>query len=236
MARLSRAAATEESTPPLRASDLFPDLLGGGGDIILHEPITGAAADLLDKGIDHADATVGVADLRMELHAVELPGGGSHGGGGAGIGEAGDGEALRNLGDVVSVAHPGDAFLREALKEDTVGIQMGDGAAVFPGVVFPGLGDDTAQGVGHQLAAVANAQYGDAHFKNLLGQGRGAFCVNTVGAAGEDDADGAKGPNVLYGGLAGGMDLAVHMTFPHPAGNELIVLTAEVQDQNFLHK
>ena len=113
---------------------------------------------------------------------------------------------------------------------------MGDGAAVFPGVVFPGLGDDTAQGVGHQLAAVANAQHGDAHFKNLLGQGRGAFCVNAVGAAGKDDADGVKGPDGLHGGLAGGMDLAVHVTFPHPAGNELVVLTAEVQDQNFLHK
>ena len=51
--------------------------------------------------------------------------------------------------------------------------------------------------------------------------------------AGEDDADGVSGPDGLQrGGI--GLHLAVDAALPDPAGNELIVLSAEVQHDDSL--
>jgi hypothetical protein len=82
--------------------------------------------------------------------------------------------------------------------------------------------------VGEQLAAVADAQYGHAQREDLrihLGRACG---VNAAGASGEDDADGVLGPNFADGHVVG-FDLAVHIALADAAGNQLIVLAAEVQ-------
>ena len=64
---------------------------------------------------------------------------------------------------------------------------------------------------------------------------RGLLQINTVGAAGEDNAHGVEGTDFLNGrGI--GLDLAVNILFPNPPGDKLIVLTAEIQHQYlFVH-
>ena len=61
----------------------------------------------------------------------------------------------------------------------------------------------------------------------------GILQVNAAGASGEDNPD---GPQLLhfFQGPVVGMHLAVDSLFPDPPGNQLIVLAAEVQDQNRL--
>ena len=71
--------------------------------------------------------------------------------------------------------------------------------AVFPSGIVLGLGDLAAQGVGHELAAVTDAQHGDAQLKNLRVHMGGLFVIDAVGAAGKNDADGRHGLNLLQG-------------------------------------
>ena len=113
------------------------------------------------------------------------------------------------------------------------GVIVGLGLAVLPGGVVLGLGDLAPQQVGHQLAAVADAQNGHAPGENFRVHLGGGVQIHAVGAAGEDDADGIHGLQ-LREGSGVGLDFAVHAALPHPAGNELVVLSAEVQHDNSL--
>ena len=81
------------------------------------------------------------------------------------------------------MAHPGDSLLRQVLEERGGGVKVGDGLAEFAGRRSLHL---AAQGVGDQLAAVAQAQYRDAQLKDLrINFGR-IFSVDAVRATGED--------------------------------------------------
>ena len=100
---------------------------------------------------------LGVVDFRVVLYPIKPPGLVGDGGVGAHGRVAHQGKAGRDLGHVVAVAHPGDALLGQALEELAGGIVIGDGLAVLPGGVLLGGGDLAAQGVGHELAAVADA-------------------------------------------------------------------------------
>ena len=141
-------------------------------------------------------------------------------------------KALRNLRHVIAVAHPRNGLLRDALEQLAAGIVIGDGLAVLPGGILLGSRDLTAQGVGHQLTAVANAQDGNAqpeHFRVNVGR---FLQIHAVGAAGENNAHGRKGADLVQG-CGVGLDLAVDVLLPHPPGDQLIVLSAKVQNQDF---
>ena len=160
--------------------------------------------------------------LRVELDAVEAPFLVSDGHVGAGVRAGGQGEACGHLGHVVPVAHPGDPLLGQAAEQLAACIIVGDGFPVLPGGVVLGRGDLAAQIVGDELAAVADAQ------------DRQALQIDGLGAAGEDDADGFHRLQ-LSEGRGVGLDLAVHIALPDPAGDELVVLSAEVDDKDLFH-
>ena len=136
---------------------------------------------------------------------------------------------LRNA-QVVVVRGDSDV---NTLEDLAGGIIIGFSLAVLPGSVLLGGGNLSPQGVGHQLAAVADAQHRHAQLKNGRVHVGGLLLIYAVGAAGKNDADGLHGLQLLQrGGI--GLDLAVHPALTHPAGNELVVLTAEVQDDHGL--
>ena len=225
--------AAAEGQQHLAAAYLLPDLGDGGLTVVLHGPVTGSVADLVQEVTDHGDAVLGVVDLGVILHAVEAAGLVGNGHVGAGVGVSGEGKALGHLGHIISVAHPGDTLLGQTLEQLAGGVIVGLGLAVLPGGVVLGLGDLAAQSVGHELAAVADAQDGHAPGEDLgVHVGRG-LQIDAVGAAGEDDADGVHGLQ-LGQGSGIGLDFAVHVAFPDTAGDELVVLAAEVQHDNSL--
>ena len=97
--------------------------------------------------------------LGVELDRVEVPRRvleGGHGGVGA---RTGDGEALGEVLHGVAVAHPDGLGSGHALEEEARLGPREKGGTVLPPV---GAGDLAAQGVGHPLHAVADAQDGDA--------------------------------------------------------------------------
>ena len=170
--------------------------------------------------------------LRVELNAVEAPAFVGNGGIGAGVGVGDQRKTIRHPRHIVAVAHPGNGLFRNTLEQLAAGIVIGDGLAVLPGGVLLGSRDLTAQRVRHQLAAVANAQDGNAQPEHRRVNVGRFLQIHAVGAAGENDAHGRKGANLVQSrGI--GLDLAVDVLLPYPPGDQLIVLSAKVQNQDF---
>lgn len=153
-----------------------------------------------------------------------------HGGHGAGIGGRHGTKALGQLLYVVDVAHPGGLFDFEPFEEFAGRIHHGLGLSEFPLV---GFGDDAAEGFGDQLHAVADAEDGDAQFEDFAVDAGAGLVVYAVGAAGKDESDGFflfdRIPHFAIADHFG-----VDVLFPYAPGDELIVLAAEVDDQNLL--
>ena len=228
-----RVHAAGQGQQHLAVPHLLPDVPDGGVLVVSHGPVAGGAAHLIEEVADHVHAVLGVVDLGVVLHAIEAPLLVGNGHIGAGIGMGGECKALGHLGHIVAVAHPGNTLLGQALEELTGGVVVGLGLAVLPGGILLGGGDLTAKGVGHQLAAIADTQHRHPQLKDGGVHMGGLLVVHTVGAAGEDKADGLHGFQLLQrGGI--GLNLAVHAALTDPAGNELIVLAAEVQNDHGL--
>ena len=211
----------------------LPDGLDGGLEVVLHGPVSHRAADPVEEVMEHVQAVLGVVHLGMVLDPVEPPGfvGDGHVGAGAAVGH--QGEALGHLGHIVPVAHPGDALLRQALEKLAGGVVKGLGLSVLPGGVVLGGGDPAAQGMGHELASVADAQHRQAQLEEAGIHLGGAVLIDTVGPAGEDEADGRHGLELVQRGRVG-LDFAVDAAFPDPAGDELVILSAEIQHDDGL--
>ena len=106
-----------------------------------------------------------------------------------------------------------------------------DGFPVFTAAV--GVGHLAPCQIGNQLVAVADAENGDAQIQ--YGRVKMGRCRigNTVGAAGKDDTLVPGLPDLGYRDPIEGLDFCVHLLFPNPPGNELVILSAKIQNQNF---
>ena len=188
-------------------------------------------ADLVEEVADHLGAVLRVVHLWVELNPIKPSGRVSDGGGGAHVGVGGQGKPLRHLGHVVPMAHPGDALCRQPLEEGEAGVVLGGCLAVLPGGVLLGGGDQPAQAVGHQLAAIADAQNGDAPGENVRIHVGRSVQVYAVGPPGKNDTDGIQGFQLCQR-CGVGFDFAVNPALPDPPGDELVVLSAKIQDQD----
>ena len=143
----------------------------------------------------------------------------------------GDLEAGGCLLDVVVVAHPADGRGLNILEHLAAVVHKDLGLAVL---TLRGAADMTAQQVHHQLAAVADAQYGHAPAEDLGVDGGRVLQINAVGAAGEDDALRVLGLDQCQIRLVG-IDFTVDIVLADAARDQLIVLAAKVQhDDSFM--
>ena len=227
-----------------------PDLLADGCHLGLdegvHDPVALAAAGVADEGADDLGALFRVHDFRVELYRIEALLGVLHGSDRTVFRVGRNVEPFGGFGDVVRVAHPhnsaagfvtaGDvlAILRESdVFQDALMIVHED----FSFSVFGDRRrfDGCAEEVGHQLGTVADAEDRDAEFEDLLLVSRRGRVVDRVRTAGEDDALVTLGFD-LFNGRRIVQDLSVHVLFAHAAGDQLVVLAAEVQDEDgFIH-
>ena len=174
-----------------------------------------------------------MVDLGVELHAVEAARLVADADRRAGIRVRHEPERLRHLGHVVPVTHPRNALLRQAAEQTAIGIEPGLCLAVLACGVFSGSGHFPTKILRHELAAVADAEDGDAELEDLGIYLRRAFGVHTLRAAGEDDADGVKGTDLVDGhGVR--LDFAIHIALAHTARNELVILPSKIEDDDRL--
>ena len=120
-------------------------------------------------------------NFRVELHAVQFLVLVHHGSYRAFGGMGDDGKAFRHLFHIVLVAHPADIVLFQSGEQTGFVIQH-DGR--FPVFAAACVSHYAAQGLGHELMAVADTQNRNPHFEHACINGRGIFGIYTVGAAG----------------------------------------------------
>ena len=88
---------------------------------------------------------------------------------------------------------------------------------------------------GHGLLPVAEAEHGNAQGKDLRVDGGGVLRVHRRRAAGQDDGRGRNGAHLLGRDVAG-HDFGIHVQIAHATGDELPVLGAEIDDDDFLFR
>ena len=213
----------------LAVAHLLPDVLGGGLDEGGHGPQGLEPADAEQEVAEDLLAPGRVVHFGMELHPVEPPGEVSDSPGGAVVAAADHLEPRRQALHPVAVAHPDLLFGVQAEKQ-VVKIADGKGfVAVFPG---PGRGHLAAQEVVEELDAVTDAQDRDPQGEQVRVHAGGIPVVDAPGASRQDDGLGGKLLDARKRHDVG-VDFAVNLKLPHPPGDELGVLGAEVQDEHF---
>ncbi len=209
------------------------DLLANARDLLVDDvatvPVGGEAGSPVQEVLEDLLSVVGVLHFWVPLHAVEallVVAECRDGGVGGGCQDV---EALGRASDLVAVAHPDVLRVRLAAEEHTA-IVRDDGVG---GTVFAqaGVRDLAAKGTRHHLEAVADAESGNAEIEDVAIERRRPRFVDRRGTAGEDERH-----RVLLGDVGSadrvGHDLAVHACLADPAGDELRVLRAEVDDEH----
>ena len=217
----------------LAVADLGADVRNGLAHEVTHRPLAGRAADLIEEVAQHGPTILGMIDLRVELHAIKPARFVADADRWAGIRVRHEPERLRHLGHIVAVAHPRDALLRQATEETAVSIEPGLRLAVLACGVLSGSGHFPAEILRHELAAVADAEDWDSEPEDLRIYLRRTFSVHALRAAGEDDADGVKGTDLIHGHCVR-LDFAIDIALAHAARNELIILSSKIEDDDRL--
>src|SRR5918998_1044638 len=211
-----------------RAAYLLPYLLDGVVDDVDRRPLRLARGGLEEEVLEDLQPVVRVADLGVELHPVAalfaLLEGDDRDGGRLG----GDHEAVGGGENGVAVARPGLLLVRGAREEAIVAPHDYGRAAVLPDLAGTHL---PAEEERHELHPVADAEHRHVEVEERGVHPRGVVLVDAAGAAGEDDALRVAGLYLLYGCVVGDQ-LRVDAGLADPAGDQLGVLAAEVQDED----
>ena len=139
-------------------------------------------------------------------------------------------EAIRQFEDPVPVAHPYALLGRGVVEQRPRLDDVQRGGAIFP----MGAGDDAAaQVLGDELQPVADTQDWNVQIVNAASAVGCGLVVDTGRTAAQDDTGGVDGAN-LGRGQAVTDDLAVNIQLADAAGDQLGVLRAEIEDDDFL--
>lgn len=211
-------------------ADLSAELFDRTLDEVAHDPVAPAVTNIEEEGPQDVCPLLGMVDLRVELHRVDPAFLAFHRGAGTTLGRRGDGKAFRGLGDVVRMAHPANVFgpyVREKLRFAVI---SDDRAPVFADA---GRTDRAAQDLSDHLCAVADPEDRDAGFEERPSAKRRVLAVDAVRTTGQDDALVVSGKDPVEADRIR-KDLGVDVLLADAPRDELIVLSAEIEDQYFL--
>ena len=169
----------------------------------------------------------------MELHAVDFPRFVADADGRAGLGMRAEAEALRHLRHIVAVAHPCNALLLQTMEQLAARVKERLRFSVFPRGILLRSRDLAAEVMGDQLTAIADTEDGQTQFKNCRIDLRRAFSVDALRAAGKNKADRLE-LHQLRQRRGTGLDLAVYVILTHTARDQLVVLSAKIQNNDAL--
>jgi hypothetical protein len=172
---------------------------------------------------------LGMGDFRVELHGVEAPLFVGHPGNRTAVGACHELEARRKLGDFVAMAHPDIQHAVAFCSREVGNVFEQRGVTAGPYRCKPELPlvpalHLAAQLVRHRLHAIADAQHRNPQIEHGLGRLVGRVFVHAGMAARQDDALERAVRRILPDPVIGhvaGMDLAIHMGFAHPPGDQL---------------
>ncbi len=215
-----------EAADDLGVADLLADRVDRLGDEVAHLPVAGAAADVVEEVLEDDFALGRVGDFGVELDAEEFLRAVPDRGVGAGLRRGQGDEVVVQVADLVAVADP-DGVSSGSVASRSVLSRI---VRVRPAVLAALGGDDfAAEDLAAELHAVADAEDRHAEVEDSLVASRGIGLVDAGRPAGEDDAL-ERHLGQLLGGSSGPADAGVDVLLSHPAGDQLAVLAAEIQD------
>ena len=232
MARCTSAAATAESTPPDSPQMAWPSptcsrIAPTCSSTMLSMVQDGRQPGQLEEPAQDARTVLGVHDLGMELDAEQAPVRALYRGDRRGLGLRSHREAGRGRGGGIAVGHPHVLVPGRPGQEGAV-VGLERRGAVLRGA---GLLDRAAEAGHHQLEAVADAEDRHPGVEQAVRGGRRAVGVDRRGAAGQDDRLRLLGQHLRHR-HRGGDDLGVDVALAYPAGDQLRVLRAEIDDED----
>ena len=128
------------------------------------------------------------------------------------------------------MAHPHRAFARHARIKLT--FRIIDYQFCFSILPFRGFFDTPAEDMNHQLRAVAKAENRHSEFKQLTRCSRRSLRIDAVRAAGQDNSLWIHGADLVKRRPVG-IDLTVDTALTDTSGYQLVILPAEVNDDDF---
>ena len=195
---------------------------------VVHRPIAVNADDIVEEVAQHGNALIGVHHFGMILHAVNARVVVAESGYLASVRISESFEALGQLFHLIGVAHPANAAAAKPLIDGRGKIVSRLLPAVF---ALIGMHDLAAERMGDELAAVTDAEHGNARLQKRLVDMRRALFVDAGRSAREDYALGGFG-EYLLGGRGAGIHFAIDILLPYSARDQLVILTAEVEYDN----
>ena len=164
--------AAGQSQQSLAVADLLADILDCSFSVTFHCPVAAAFADVVQEVAQHVKTALGVIYLRVELHAVEFLLNILDSGVGALGSVTAHLKALGELLDIVVVAHPGYCGLVDVFEQQGSGVDLCFGSSELRQRTVDRSADLAAQGVCHELNAIADTKNRDAQLEYLLGHSR----------------------------------------------------------------
>ena len=209
-------------------------------DIAGHAPVAVEIADIEHEALDDCLALQRVGDFGMKLQRIEFA---------RLIGHRGDRrcgiardhlEAGRQSGHLVAMAHPyveqsvafGAHAVLDVPEQRRMASRTHFGIAEF--AHFTAF-DLAAELLGHGLHAVADAKHRHSELEYGRGRARRATLPHGCRSAGQDHTLRRELANEIVGNIVR-LQLAIDVAFAHPARDQLRVLRAEIEDEDFLVK
>src|SRR5450830_675069 len=208
--------------------DAMADVLHIGGYEVGRGPVLAGTRNIDNEVAQYLAAVSGVDDLRMKLDAVHATGRVGDGGIRRGIGSSHRPKALGKALDRIAMAHPDRLLRLESGEESVLGNHRYE---CRPELFAFERHDLAAEGLGHEMQAVADAEdWNAAAPERGVGVGR-AFLVDAGRPAGQDYGLGLAGCDLTPWSVEG-KQLRVDVEIAHAAGYEAAVLAAEVKDDD----
>ncbi len=220
--------ATRQTAEHVMVAHALADLGDRVVDDVGGRPRGRDAGTDVQEPLEHGLAVRGVQHLGVPLHAEEAPLGVLEGGDLGAVGAAGHREPRRRDDDRVAVRHPHRLANRLTREEHRVGVDGGRGATELGAL---GALHRAAERLGHRLEAVTDAEHRHAGVEERGIDRRRTVGVDAGRTAREDHRRGLTREELGHGHLVR-HDLAVDLRLAHAAGDQLRVLSAEVDDED----
>ena len=217
-------AATERQDYAARA-DLRANVSNEFIDEAVHGPRGLEPADVEEERGKHLVAVRRVADFGVELRGEEAAARALHGGDGAGLGVRRHPEALGNARHGVAMAHP-YRLLGGGVGEEHRGAVAHERRGAVLSLL--GVSNLAAKLRRHDLLAIAESEDGDAQLKHPWIHARRILAVHARRSTRENHGRGSHGCQLVSCDVAGD-DCRVNVQVAHAPGDELPVLSAEVE-------
>ena len=154
-------------------------------DEVLKVPASAALTDIKQKVVQDLFSICCMGYFRMKLYTVQLTAFITHGGTGTLICMCNDTETTGNLGNIVGMAHPAEGGMGNSLKQSAF-FAVQCSFSVFTAALC--TADLTVSHKCHQLITIADSKNRDSQIQNGRIIVRRHFVVDTIGAAGKNNA------------------------------------------------